>query len=97
MNDAADKRQFEYRMAELDAGKTSSQRRHKLAKGIALGFGGVGSIVIALLLYMAFFGTLTQSDIAIKIAIVISIAVGGYGAIETLIRAVSKLFKEGDI
>jgi hypothetical protein len=46
---------------------------------------------------MAFFGTLTQSDIAIKIAIVISIAVGGYGAIETLIRAVGKLlFKEGD-
>jgi len=94
MNDAADKRQFEYRMAELDAGKTSSQRRHTLAKNIAIGAGFGGGAIIALLLIMAFFGSSSQSAMAIQIFIILGIGVGGYGAIEAVVRAISKLFKE---
>jgi hypothetical protein len=94
MNDAADKRQFEYRMAELEAGRTSSIRRHALAQKVAVGSGLGGGLIIALLLIMAFFGSSEQSAIAIQIFIVLGIGVGGYGAIETVVRAVSRLFKE---
>jgi hypothetical protein len=94
MNDAADKRQFEYRMAELEAGRTSSIRRHALAQNVAVGSGLGGGLIIALLLIMAFFGSSEQSAIAIQIFIVLGIGVGGYGAIEAVVRAVSRLFKE---
>jgi hypothetical protein len=96
MNDAADKRQFEYRMAELDAGRTASQRRHALARTISIGIGLGGGAIIALLLWMAFFGTSDQSDMAIKIFVILGIAIGGYGAIEAVIRAITKLLKDDD-
>jgi hypothetical protein len=96
MNDAADKRQFEYRMAELQADESKSVRRHGLAKNIALGGGIAGAIVIALLLVMAFFGSEQQRSIALYIFAILGIGIGGYGAIGTAVRAVSKLFKSGN-
>jgi hypothetical protein len=94
MNDGADKRQFDYRMAELDAGRSSSERRHMLAKNVAFGVGAVSVVVVALLLVMAFFGTAAQSAMAIQIFIILGIGIGGYGAIEAVVRSIARLFKD---
>ena len=43
MNDASDKRQFEYRMARLATEESKSVRRHGLARNVAIG-GGLGAV-----------------------------------------------------
>jgi hypothetical protein len=96
MNDAADKRQFEFRMAELQSNTSSSERRHHLAKNVALWLGIGSAAAIALLLIMAFFGTAPQSAMAIQIFIILGIGIGGYGAIESVKRAIAKLLTQRD-
>lgn len=93
-NDASDKRQFEFRMAELEAGRASSARRHTLAQKVVFSATGIGVVILALLFGMAFFGNPDQSAVAIKILEVSGVGIGGYGLIGAVVRATSQLFKE---
>jgi hypothetical protein len=93
-NDASDKRQFEYRMAELDAGSSARQQRHSLAQKVVFSATAVAVVITTLLFGMAFFGTATQSGIALEILKISGVGVAGYGLIGVVVSAISKLFRE---
>jgi hypothetical protein len=93
-NDASDKRQFDFRMAELDTKKTDISQRHSLAKIVIISAVGIGTVVAGLLLGMALFGAPDQSKIAIQILKVLGIGGAGYGLIGAVVRGISRMLKE---
>jgi hypothetical protein len=95
-SDLSDKRQFEYQMAKLNADSDHRARNYTLAKTVILGT-SVGAVCVGgLLLWMAFFGTPSQSAIAIDILKYLGAGVGGYGAIHGVVRGFSRLLRGTD-
>ena len=93
-NDAADKRQFEYQMAKLDAESDSSNRRHSLMRRVLYTGGSATILTVAFLLGMTFMGSPEQSKLALSCLQVLMIGGGGYGVINGLIAGFRRLSNE---
>ena len=79
-------------MAKLHTEDASNVRKHGLAKAIVL-FAGIGAaVVLALLLGMAFFGSPTQSAMALQILVVLGIGIAGYGVLAAAVKFIGGLF-----
>ncbi len=94
MNDASDKRQYDFQMEKLNSEEANSKRKHKFAVGIAIG--GFCLIVAGsiLLLGMAFFGTENQTTMSFSIMKALGLGVAGYGIIGAVARAVRALVNQ---
>lgn len=91
-NDAADRRQYDYQMAKLNAETNAATRRHALLRWLTIGGGTVVTVFVGTLLVVSLWGTPGQSDIALTILKVLGTGLGGYGLIngaQALIRRLS--------
>ena len=90
-SDAADKRQFEFQMAQLNARTTDASNKHGLLKNILYCASGFVIVVLLFLVGMAFFGTQDQQQIAMKILSVFGTGLGGAGIFRLSSEAIRKL------
>jgi hypothetical protein len=90
-NDAADKRQYEFQMAKLQAETAATHDRHRLLRIVTVGGGSGLTAGLAMLVGMAFLGSPAQSDIALSILKVLGIGAGGYGVIAAFTNVVRAL------
>lgn len=93
-NDAADKRQYEFQMAKLQADNTASRERHRLTQIVMIGGGSVLTLVVGSILAMAFLGSAAQSEMAISILKVLGIGAAGYGIVEGISGIVRRMIQE---
>lgn len=91
--DAADRRQYEYAIAQLKAEDADNQRRHSLARKLFLGLGVFAAVAASLLLAMAFFGAPDQQTTAVRILSILGTGLGGYGVISALISGARRLIE----
>lgn len=94
MNDASDKRQFDFQMEQLNRQAADSKRKHGFAVAVATGGFVVVVAMSSLLLGMAFFGTSSQADMAVSIMKSLGLGVAGYGIIGAIARAVRALLNQ---
>jgi hypothetical protein len=92
-SDESDRRQFEFQMEKLHSDDRASIRRDGLAKVVVVGLGIFGVGVVVLFLVMAFFGSPTQSQIALDILGKLAIGGGGYGVIAGLVNFTRRLLR----
>lgn len=90
-NDAADKRQYEFQMAKLESGNVDLRNRHTLLSRTILGGGIFVILVVALFLYMAFFGNENQRETAIKILTVFGTGLGGAGIFRIVTEGLKRI------
>jgi hypothetical protein len=93
--DAADKRQFDYRMARLKVEEEAGKRQDRIVRAALLWTGSVATILLVLLFGMIFIGTSEQRDIAERILITLGIGAGGYGVVGGIISGVRRLLRIG--
>ena len=91
MSDASDKRQFEFQMAQLRSQTDGSRQRFILACGIAISVSVLAVVFGGALLWMAFFGTPSQTEAASAILKTLGIGAGGYGVIGGAIRGIKAM------
>ena len=80
-------------MEKLHSDDRASIRRDGLAKVVVVGLGIFGVGVVVLFLVMAFFGSPTQSQIALDILGKLAIGGGGYGVIAGLVNFTRRLLR----
>jgi len=85
-NDDSDKRQFEFRMAQLQSAERDSSRKDRLAARILIVIASSGCVLLACLMAAVFFGSEKQSTIALDLLKALFTGVGGYGVINTIRR-----------
>ncbi len=91
MNDASDKRQFDFQMEQLSSHGSDAKRRYKFAVGVAIAGFSFTTVLAVLLLGMAFWGTPQQAEMAFAILKALGLGVAGYGIIGAATRAVRAL------
>lgn len=79
--DAADKRQHELGLKQLESNERIEKSRLALASKVAIGVGGLVVVTLAVILYMVFFGSNTQAVAARQLITWIFTALGGGGLI----------------
>lgn len=79
--DAADKRQHELGLKQLESNERIEKSRLALASKAAIGVGGPVVVTLAVILCMAFFGSNAQADSAKQSIVRIFTALGGGGLI----------------
>lgn len=91
--DAADKRQFEYRLKRLEADDRVAERHHELegrrfrfARWLIGGGCFVGALLLLAVIGMAFGGDEAQRDTARVLLIYGFTVIGGYGVVSQLVR-----------
>jgi len=80
-------------MEKLHSDDRASVRRDGLAKVVVVGLGVFGVCVVILFLAMAFFGSPTQSQIALDILGKLAIGGGGYGIIAGLVNFARRILR----
>jgi len=91
MNDASDKRQFDFQMAKLSAQTSGSKRKYVYASWVTALCITLITALASLLLYMMFWGSQPQSELAMSVLKILAYGVGGYGAIGAAVRALKTL------
>ncbi len=77
--DAQDKRQFEFHKSNADQMHAARRERFSFARRISYGIFGSAALVVALLLWLVFWGTDNQSAIAREMLNYVFVALGGAG------------------
>lgn len=78
-NDAADKRQFDYHIQKLNHDIEFKNQQAKVSAKLLYGIGLVSTAFGALLIYLTFFGTVLQSEIAANLLEKLVTAMSGVG------------------
>ena len=78
-NDAADKRQFDYHIQKLNHDIEFKNQQAKVSAKLLYGIGLVFTVFGALLIYLTFFGTVFQSEIAANLLEKLVTAMSGVG------------------
>ncbi len=78
-NDAADKRQFDYHIQKLNHDIEFKTQQAKISEKMLYGVGLVSTAIAALLLFLTFFGTEHQSEIATNLLEKLVTAMSGIG------------------
>lgn len=92
-SDEADKRHFEFQLAKLDVDKRADERRHRLACWIIGVAGTAGVGLVALCVFMGFFGTPEQSSIGLHILSILAVGGAGYGIVAGLVGMLRRLMR----
>ena len=96
-NDAADKRQYEFQMAQLNVRANDALGKHGLLKTV-LYFGGAFLFcLVTFLVYMAFFGAGPQQEVALKILSILGTGLGGAGIFKLGTEAVKKMTQKSPL
>lgn len=92
-NDASDQRQFDYHMSRLERETELKQSQIRLAGFLTYGVYAMSSIIIAILVFMVFFGNPEQVKIASDLFVKLITAFAGIGSYLTLKGIFNKLTK----
>lgn len=91
MNDASDKRQYDFQMAQLNAQVEGTRRKYTLATWLSSVSIAIGTCLLSLLFWALFFGSKDQSEMSMSVLKIIGYGLGGYGAIGAGVRGVRRL------
>ena len=94
LGNAADERQFQFHMENLSKDERLENKRLALAGRIASGIGVCSIGVIAVLVYMLFFGSELQAGSARELIMWVFNALGGGGLLFVLVRAIQWLLRK---
>ena len=78
-NDAADKRQFDYHIQKLNHDIEFKNQQAKVSAKLLYGIGFISTAIATLLLYLTFFGTDHQSEVAANLLEKLVTAMSGVG------------------
>ena len=94
IGNASDERQFQFHMENLSKEERLENKRLSLAGKIASGIGICSIGVIAILVYMLFFGSEPQAGRARELILWVFNALGGGGVLFVLVRAIQWLMRK---
>jgi len=92
-SDESDRRQFEFQMAKLDRDAEADKRRHGLAKMVTLWFGVIAVAVLSLFVYLMFFGSAGQSEIALQFLSTLAKGAAGFGIGTAVLNILQKAMR----
>lgn len=81
VTDNIDRRQSETFVKSIKADTEKDKRRHRPLVGALLAAAGIPSLFLLLLLLMVFFGSPTQSAIALRVLSIVGTGIGGAGVV----------------
>lgn len=91
-SDEQDKRIAEFHNRRLELDDAADRHRVALATRTMIGILAVVPVPLALVLYMVFWGTVPQREMALAILTTGGIAVAGFGVLSAVSRGVKALF-----
>ena len=92
-SDAADKRQYDFHLRQLESNERLAKARLSLGSRIALGVGLIVSVFLLAILYMTFFGSEAQAGQARQLLVWAFTAVAGGGLLMAIQRSIQWLLK----
>ena len=95
VNENSDRRQFEFHRERIASAERGRDKSHSLARIVVI-YGGLALIaLVAFVLYLAFYGTEQQTQVAITMIIEGAQALGGAGFFFLIWTAIRSLIHKG--